>query len=121
MRRGATDRAPSVHMASLGKEWKVPLTGVDYTSMRINEEKAARAQGLVELAGDLGWGGGLQPTGAPHQGTLLCSGVCPRTGRLLQGHSLPPLHFPLEHGVREEKPNKSVKEKPIKARGIPRQ
>ena len=45
-----------VCMVSLGKEQKVPRTGVDYTPMRIGEEKAARDQGLVELAGDLGWG-----------------------------------------------------------------
>lgn len=56
MRREAADRAPSVRMASLGKEQKVPQTGVDYTPMRISEEKAARDRGLVELAGDLGRG-----------------------------------------------------------------
>ena len=45
-----------VCMVSLGKGQKVPRTGVDYTPMRIGEEKAARDRGLVELAGDLGWG-----------------------------------------------------------------
>ena len=45
--REAADRAPSVCMVSLGKEQKVPRTGVDYKPM---------IRGLVELAGDLGWG-----------------------------------------------------------------
>lgn len=52
-------------MASLGKEQKVPRTGVDCTPVRISEEKAARDRGLVELVGDMGRERGwLQRTGA---------------------------------------------------------
>jgi len=104
VRREAADRAPLVRMASLGKEQKVPQTGVDYTPMRISEEKAARDRGLVELAGDLGWGA-FSPQVPLTRAPSCAVESAPKTGRLLQEHSLPPFHFPLEHGVREEKPN----------------
>lgn len=80
----------------------MPRTGVDCTPLRISEEKAARDRGLVELAGDMGQRRGwLRRIGAVESAQELLEESC----RLLQGHSLPPPPFPLEHGVREEKPN----------------